>query len=188
MHPLRNVHSSCLRVRTSEQVDIPHMTAAHCPCPQVHSHLYATDGRMVGTFQRIDIPILHEWVPQLLCIANSCSQPERSVCLWPALLPLFNVNVGQRLASLPAGLISTITCFLQVILAGCSGFELQGNCLLGRVAASSQIARHVALHWSALFKRAALMSLQSADCDVFFRQQMKLVDWGTPLPVAAGMG
>ena len=29
--------------------------------PQVHSHLYATDGRMVGTFQRIDIPILHEF-------------------------------------------------------------------------------------------------------------------------------
>lgn len=28
---------------------------------QEHSHLYATDGRMVGTFQRIDIPILREF-------------------------------------------------------------------------------------------------------------------------------
>lgn len=63
---------------------------------KVHSHLYATDGRMVGTFQRIDIPILHE--------------------------------------------------FDQY---------------------------HYVLF---------------TDCDVFFRQQMKLVDWGTPLPVAAGMG
>ncbi|PSC70561.1 Glycosyl transferase family 8 [Micractinium conductrix] len=63
---------------------------------KVHSHLYATDGRMVGTFQRIDIPILHE--------------------------------------------------FDQY---------------------------HYVLF---------------TDCDVFFRKQMKLVDWGTPLPVAAGMG
>lgn len=63
---------------------------------KVHSHLYATDGRMVGTFQRIDIPILHE--------------------------------------------------FDQY---------------------------HYVLF---------------TDCDVFFRQQMKLVDWGTPLPIAAGMG
>ncbi|KAL4447483.1 hypothetical protein ABPG75_004702 [Micractinium tetrahymenae] len=61
-----------------------------------HSHLYATDGRMVGTFQRIDIPILRE--------------------------------------------------FDQY---------------------------HYVLF---------------TDCDVFFRQQMKLVDWGTPLPIAAGMG
>lgn len=45
----------------------------HCflPHSQVHSHLYATDGRMVGTFQRIDIPILHEWVVQLHCLAGS---------------------------------------------------------------------------------------------------------------------
>ena len=27
-----------------------------------------------------------------------------------------------------------------------------------------------------------------ADCDVFFRQQMTLVAWGTPLPTAVGMG
>ncbi|KAI3432850.1 hypothetical protein D9Q98_010433 [Chlorella vulgaris] len=26
------------------------------------------------------------------------------------------------------------------------------------------------------------------DCDVFFRKQMKLIDWGTPLPIAVGMG
>jgi len=26
------------------------------------------------------------------------------------------------------------------------------------------------------------------DCDVYFRQHMKLVDWGTPLPTALGLG
>lgn len=26
------------------------------------------------------------------------------------------------------------------------------------------------------------------DCDVYFRQQMKLIDWGSPLPAALGMG
>jgi hypothetical protein len=26
------------------------------------------------------------------------------------------------------------------------------------------------------------------DCDVYFRQRMKLVDWGAPLPQALGMG
>ena len=27
---------------------------------KLHSHLYATDGTMIGTFQRIDIPMLKE--------------------------------------------------------------------------------------------------------------------------------
>ena len=27
-----------------------------------------------------------------------------------------------------------------------------------------------------------------ADCDIFFRQRMKLFDWGTPLPTALGLG
>ena len=27
-----------------------------------------------------------------------------------------------------------------------------------------------------------------ADCDVYFRLHMKLVDWGSPLPTAIGMG
>ncbi len=27
-----------------------------------------------------------------------------------------------------------------------------------------------------------------ADCDVYFRKHMKLIDWGTPLPPALGMG
>ena len=27
-----------------------------------------------------------------------------------------------------------------------------------------------------------------ADCDVYFRLHMKLVDWGSPLPAAIGMG
>lgn len=27
-----------------------------------------------------------------------------------------------------------------------------------------------------------------ADCDVYFRKRMKLVDWGVPLPTAIGMG
>ena len=32
-----------------------------CTPLQTHSHLYKTDGSMVGTFQRIDIPILKEF-------------------------------------------------------------------------------------------------------------------------------
>lgn len=32
------------------------------------------------------------------------------------------------------------------------------------------------------------MFFLSADCDVYFRQRMRLVDWGTPLPEALGMG
>lgn len=31
-------------------------------------------------------------------------------------------------------------------------------------------------------------TLSPADCDVYFRQQMKLFDWGTPLPTALGLG
>ena len=27
-----------------------------------------------------------------------------------------------------------------------------------------------------------------ADCDVYFRKRMKLIDWGSPLPAAIGMG
>ena len=30
------------------------------PCLQLYSHLYRTDGALVGAFQRIDIPILPE--------------------------------------------------------------------------------------------------------------------------------
>lgn len=26
-----------------------------------------------------------------------------------------------------------------------------------------------------------------ADCDVYFRQPIRLIDWGTPLPEAVGM-
>ncbi|EFN52174.1 expressed protein [Chlorella variabilis] len=62
----------------------------------VHSHLYKTGGTLVGTFQRIDIPILRQ-------------------------------------------------------------FDQYNYVLF-------------------------------TDCDVYFRQQMKLVDWGTPLPEAVGMG
>lgn len=144
-HPLRIVHSSCLCARTATHVGIPQLTAPHASCPQVHSHLYATDGRMVGTFQRIDIPILHEWVTQLLCIANNNNQPERSVCLWPTLQPLFYVNIGQHYAALPAGLISTTTCSLQVSLVGCSRLSWKAAvCLAGSWLLPTKICCHVA--------------------------------------------
>lgn len=26
------------------------------------------------------------------------------------------------------------------------------------------------------------------DCDVYFRRRMKLIDWGSPLPTALGLG
>lgn len=48
-------------------------------------------------------------------------------------------------------------------------------CLAADAALLLQIAFHV---------RPPLV----ADCDVFFRRQMKLVDWGVPLPTAIGMG
>ncbi len=38
---------------------ISHLTPA-CHCLQLYSHLYRTDGALVGAFQRIDIPILPE--------------------------------------------------------------------------------------------------------------------------------
>ncbi len=38
---------------------ISHLTLA-CHCLQLYSHLYRTDGALVGAFQRIDIPILPE--------------------------------------------------------------------------------------------------------------------------------
>lgn len=56
---------ACARAHTQRSlafVDCHVSTEACClSSMQVHSHLYATNGRMVGTFQRIDIPILREF-------------------------------------------------------------------------------------------------------------------------------
>lgn len=42
--------------------------------------------------------------------------------------------------------------------------------------------------WHLITCHMAFFSCVCADCDVYFRLPMKLVDWGTPLPTAIGMG
>lgn len=147
-------------------------TAVHCnqpllscapflPSPrhalQHFSHLYHSPGQVVGTFQRIDIPVL----PQLL-------QYE------------FVLFTGRRSVGLG--------------MSGCrrSHFRHCHDCLHTRCqhGCSSWLA-----HWAMQATPASSVHPspfpcplhRPADCDVYFRQRIKLVDWGTPLPSAVGM-
>ena len=109
---------------------------------------------MVGTFQRIDIPVL----PQLL---------QYEFVLFTgrvAAVADFNCPLLPPLLQLPSPpLLTPLT--LRMLSHG-------GPCKPCKPPLCTLFLSHPPLQ---------------ADCDVYFRQHIKLVDWGTPLPTAVGM-
>lgn len=122
---------------------------------QKYSQLYGSDGALVGAFQRMDIPILHQLDQYNYVLFTGA--------------PAWNVVAAAS---------RIVHASLLVIGAGATDTsDVKRPCppdgLHSGVAAKDYSASAASLH---------------SDCDVYFRQPVRLVDWGTPLPSALGLG
>ena len=124
---------------------LPLHTHIHCCTPsslsslQHYSHLYGSDGALVGAFQRIDLPLL------------------------PDLSQYNYVLFTGGWVDAGGGGLTCVPC------CGRQGTG-SGNSTPARVAP------------------AQCLRPNPTDCDVYFRKQIRLIDWGMPLPTALGLG
>lgn len=131
--------------------------------PQRFSHLYSSPGQVVGTFQRIDIPVLPQLVQYEFVLFTG--RASRSRCAWIGLL-----CTGSCKPTLPLCMGRAALAAVRREAACCHRPRVE---IVAAAAPSVPLTR-------AFIKPAA-------DCDVYFRQRIQLVDWGTPLPQAVGM-
>ncbi|KAL6747931.1 hypothetical protein V8C86DRAFT_2894249 [Haematococcus lacustris] len=124
----------------------------------VHSHLYATKETMVGTFQRIDIPIIPEFrdfqyvlfsdTDVLFLSKFSLAQVPQLpsyVAMAPEMTDAFPYNAGIMLMNLP-GLRATYSSLLATILSNRHGLYFPGYGPLDQGAYNQQYEESIEKH------------------------------------------